>query len=419
MKNLESKIPWKRYFLGLLFTLINLAFVRAQVNITGSVSDEGGEPLIGVNILVQGSTSGTVTDFNGTYTLTADSDAVLIFSYTGYASQDVSVNGRTVIDVTMAADASLLDEVVVTGYGSSKRSDITGSIVSIKSQELKEVPASDVFQSMQGRLPGVNIQRTSSQPGASPQIRIRGNRSLGSDESGVNNPLLVVDGIPYQGGNINDLSPDLIESINVLKDASATAIYGSRGANGVILITTKQGVPGKARISYNGYYGVSSALANHESFNAAGIAELKEWSAFYGGVGELSPDEQEGLMIGRDIDWQEEAYQNGHITNHELSFSGGSESTRYSVSGGYFGESTILSGQEFDRYTLRLSVNSDITDWLRVGVSSINTLSLREGESLGAAGSLALNMSPLYKAYNDDGSVNPFPAANTLDEPFF
>ena len=419
MKDLEGKIPWKGLFLGLTFTLVNLALAQAQVSITGSVADDTGTPLIGVNILVQGTTDGTVTDFNGNYALTADADAVLIYSYTGYASQEVSVNGRSQIDVTMASDASLLDEVVVTGYGSSKRSDITGSIVSIKSQELKEVPASDVFQSMQGRLPGVYIQKTSSQPGASPQIRIRGNRSLGSDESGVNNPLLVVDGIPYQGGNINDLSPDLIESINILKDASATAIYGSRGANGVILITTKKGIPGKTKITYNGYYGTSSPLDKYESFNAAGIAELKGWSAFYGGVGELSPDEQEGLTIGRDIDWQEEAYENGLITNHELTFSGGAEKTRFSVSGGYFGEETVLAGQKFDRYTLRLSVNSDITDWFRVGVSSINSLSNREGESLGAAGSLALNMSPLYKAYNDDGSVNPFPAANTLDEPFF
>ena len=378
-----------------------------------------GEPLVGVNILERGTAQGTVTELDGSYSLTVPSDAILVFSYTGYATQEIAVNGLSLIDVFLEPAVSLLDEIVVTGYGSSKRSDITGSIVSMNSEELREVPASDVFQSIQGRLPGVVIQKTSTEPGANPQIRIRGNRSLGSDESGVNDPLLVVDGIPYQGGNINDLSPDLIESINILKDASATAIYGSRGANGVILITTKKGVPGKTRITYNGYYGVSSALDKYQVFDAAGIAELKKWSAFYGGVGELSPDEQEGLAIGRDIDWQEEAYESGHITNHELTFSGGSESTRYSVSGGYFSESTILAGQTFDRFTLRTSVDSDVTNWLRLGVSSINSLSYREGESVGATGSLALLMSPLYRAYNQDGSVNPFPAANTLDEPFF
>ncbi|MEL6718342.1 MAG: TonB-dependent receptor plug domain-containing protein [Bacteroidota bacterium] len=223
----------------------------------------------------------------------------------------------------LAVDVNVLDEVVVTGYGSSKRSDVTGSIVTLKAEELKEVPASDILQGMQGRLPGVVIQRTSSQPGAGAQIRIRGNRSLGSDESGVNDPLLVVDGIPYQGGNINDLNPDLIESINVLKDASATAIYGSRGANGVILITTKKGIPGKTTISYNGYYGTSSALDKHQVFDGEGIRELKEWSAFYGGVGELSPDELESLEAGREVDWQEEGYGSDSITNHELTFSGG------------------------------------------------------------------------------------------------
>ena len=403
----------------LFFLCLGTTFLSAQdLTVSGTVSSDG-EPLVGVNILVKGADAGTISDLDGNYSVTVPGDAILVFSYTGFATQEVPVNGQSLLNVTMTTDASVLDEIVVTGYGSSKRSDITGSIVTMKAEELREVPASDVLQSMQGRMPGVQIQRTSSKPGASPQIRIRGNRSLGSDESGVNNPLLVVDGIPYQGGNINDISPDLIESINILKDASATAIYGSRGANGVILITTKKGIPGKTKITYNGYYGTSSALDTYESFNAAGIAELKEWSAFYGGVGELSPDEQEGLAIGRDINWQDEGYGNGHITNHELSFSGGTASTRYSASGGYFGEETIIKGQKFDRYTLRLSVNSDITDWLSVGISSINTLSNRGGEGLNTANSLALLMSPLYKAYNDDGSVNPLPAANTLDEPFF
>ncbi len=420
-KQLLMRFRLKRAFdivsITMLFMFLGTALLAQNITVSGTITSEVG-PLIGVNILIKGTSTGTVSDVDGSYSLSAPSDATLVFSYTGFDSQEIPVAGQTVIDVAMFTN-QFLEEIVVTGYGTTKRSDVTGSIVTMNSKELREVPASDVLQSMQGRLPGVVIQKTSTEPGASPQIRIRGNRSLGSDESGVNDPLLVVDGIPYQGGNINDLSPDLIESINILKDASATAIYGSRGANGVILITTKKGVPGKTKISYNGYYGISSALDKYEVFDAAGIAEIKGWSAFYGGVGELSPDEQEGLASGRDIDWQEEAYKNGHITNHELTFSGGSESTRFSVSGGYFGESTILAGQTFDRYTLRMSVDSDITNWLRVGVSSINSLSYREGESVGSAGDLALNMSPLYRAYNADGSVNPFPAANTLDEPFF
>ncbi len=417
MKNLEARTSGKRFLLGLLFALMNLALVQAQVNVSGSVSDQEDTPLIGVNIVVQGTSTGTITDIDGNYTIDVPVDAVLLFSYTGFASKEVAVNGQSIVNVTLSTDANLLDEIVVTGYGSSKRSDVTGSIVTLKSEELKEVPVADIAQGLQGRLPGVVIQRTSSRPGAGSQIRIRGNRSLGSDESGVNDPLIVVDGIPYQGGSITDLNPDLIESINVLKDASATAIYGSRGANGVILVTTKKGIPGKTKIIYNGYYGASSALDKYPVFDAAGIQELKEWSAFYGGVGELSPDELEGIELGRDVDWQDEVYKSGHISNHELTLSGGTEGTRFSVSGGYFSESTIIEGQDFERYTLRANINSDVASWMRVGLSTINTVSNRGGESANPVGSLN-NLSPLFRAYNDDGSIYLNPAVNTLDEPF-
>ncbi len=388
-----------------------------DITVSGTVSSNS-EPLIGVNIIVDGTSTGTITDIDGAYTISAPSDATLVFSFVGFATQEIPVNGRSTIDVVMEiGDADFLEEVVVVGYGTQKRSDVTGSIVTMESDEIREVPASDIAQSMQGRLPGVQIQKTTSRPGGGTQIRIRGNRSLGSDESGVNDPLLVVDGIPFQGGNLNDLNPDLIQSINILKDASATAIYGSRGANGVILITTKKGVPGKAKISYNGYYGSSSAIDKYEVFDADGIRELKEWSAFYGGVGELSPDELEGIELGRDVDWQDEAYKSGLITNHELSVSGGAGGTRYNISGGYFNEETIIEGQAFNRFSLRTSIDSDITSWLRVGLSSINTLSNRAGEGANPVPTL-LNLSPLFRAYNDDGSIYNNPAVNTLDEPF-
>jgi TonB-linked SusC/RagA family outer membrane protein len=417
MKNLRS---YRLVAFGLsLFLFLGLTNKLNAQNITinGTVIDAASqEPLIGVNIVESGTSNGTITDYDGNYRISVPSAAVLIFSYTGFADQEIPVNGRNRIDISLATNASLLDEVVVTGYGSSKRSDVTGSIVTLKSDELKEVPVADIAQGLQGRLPGVVIQRTSSRPGAGSQIRIRGNRSLGSDESGVNDPLIVVDGLPFQGG-LNDLNPDLIESINVLKDASATAIYGSRGANGVILITTKKGVPGKATISYNGYYGFSSALDKYPVFDAQGIQELKEWSAFYGGVGELSPDELEGIQVGRDINWQDEAYTNGHISNHELTLSGGTQATRFSVSGGYFSEATILEGQDYERYTLRASIDSELTKWLQVGISSINTVSIRGGESANPVGRLN-TLSPLFRAYNDDGSIYLNPAVNTLDEPF-
>src|SRR6478735_7947363 len=226
------------------------ASLQAQVLVKGKVTDESGAGMPGVNIILKGTSTGTTTDADGNYSLEAASDqSVLVYSFIGYATQEVSVGGRTSIDVSMVLSAEQLSEVVVIGYGEQRQEAVTGSVVSMKGAEMREVPSPNITQALQGRLAGVDMTQTSSKPGATMQIRIRGTRSL----SASNDPLVVLDGIPF-AGSLSDLNPNDIKSVDILKDASSTAIYGSRGANGVILVTTNKGLKGqKAQFSYNGY----------------------------------------------------------------------------------------------------------------------------------------------------------------------
>ena len=227
--------------------------------VTGVVLDSDGNALPSVSILEKGTTNGVLTDESGAYRITLTTvDQVLVFSFVGYASQEVAVGSRTVVNVTMALSETGLDEVVVVGYGTQRKEAVTGSVASMSGDEMRDVPSSNITQALQGRIAGVDMAQTSTKPGATMQIRIRGTRSLNAS----NDPLVVLDGIPF-AGSIGDINPSDIKSIDILKDASATAIYGSRGANGVILITTNKGQKGqKAQFTYNGYYGVKNFLPN-------------------------------------------------------------------------------------------------------------------------------------------------------------
>lgn len=389
---------------------------RLILNVTGRVVDSDGNPLIGVNILVKDSNKGTTTDFDGRFLLNDVSDqAILVFSYIGYKTEEVAINGRTTLTIIMQEDAQTLDEVVVVGYGTQKRSDLTGSLVSVGSDKISEVPvASSVASALQGRMAGVEIQSTSSRPGGDTQIRIRGNRSLASDESGRNDPLIVLDGIPYSG-SITDINPGVIESVNVLKDASATAIYGSRGANGVILITTKRGKPGEAQVTYSGYHGISSPLDHYDLFNAEEYADLKQVSNFQQKGGFFTKEEKENMLRGHSTDWQDLLYKNGYVSNHDVNISGGSEKTNYSFGGGYFKQTTVLPGQAYQRFSLRTSIDQDIGQRLTLGLSSMNNLSVRDGENVSPMFQM-LTLSPLYSAYDENGQINRYPAAGSIDE---
>jgi TonB-linked SusC/RagA family outer membrane protein len=393
---------------AVLWGLLLLASVaNAQTAVQGTVRDENGAGMPGVYVVVKNTSLGTTTDADGNFSMNVSSnDAVLVFSFIGYATQEVAVNGRTRVDVALAASVQSLDEVVVVGYGTQKKSDITGSLASVSSESLREVPVANVQNALQGRAAGVEVQRIGSTPGSSAQIRIRGERSV----SGSNDPLIVLDGIPYQG-SLNDINTSDIASIEVLKDASATAIYGSRGANGVILVTTKRGKKGENILSFNSYYGISTVSKKYPVYDAKGYENLRDRSVYLGGY---KPEELESIQLGRSTDWQDLMYENGYITDHNLSISGGGDRSTYSVGGGYFKEKGVLPAQDFSRLSLRLTEDLQLNDRVKFGFNSMNSYSIRSGSNISPMFPI-LSLSPLMPAYEADGTIVKAPAGNDDD----
>ena len=259
--------------IGLLFLLSMLSLgAYAQTNsVKGVVRDGAGRTLIGVNVIEVGTTNGTITDIDGNYVIKVPAQSKLQFSYLGYETKIVELGGKTNINVVLVEDNKVLEELVVVGYGTQRKEAVTGSVVSVKGDAMREIPAQNISQSLQGRVAGVEMSQTSSKPGAEMQIRIRGTRSLIAS----NDPLVILDGIPF-AGNISDINPNEIKSIDILKDASATAIYGSRGANGVLLVTTNRGQSGqKAKLTYNGYYGTSQIFSKIDMMNGEEFAAMR------------------------------------------------------------------------------------------------------------------------------------------------
>lgn len=383
---------------GFIYVLIAFfAFIFASnaqsVVVTGTVSDNVG-PLPGVSVVVKGTNIGTATDFDGNYSISVPSDGVLQFSSIGFLTQEVPVNGQSVINVTMMEDLEQLDEVVVVGYGVQRRESVTGSVATIKGEELNQVQSGNFAEALQGRAAGVDISTTSTRPGAAPQIRIRGVRSLSAD----NNPLIVLNGIPFAGG-LSDINANDIESLDILKDASATAIYGSRGANGVVIVTTKTGTKGqKASITYNTYYAVKEVFAKYPMMNAAQLIQLRsDVAANNGGtpIYDMGGDES----LGNDTDWQDLLYGPGLQTLHDISVQGGSENGTYNMGLGYFKETSVVPGDSFKRISLRAQIDQEVGSLFRFGVNSVtnfNTTSSIVGPNLG--------VSPLLSPYDSDGN---------------
>jgi TonB-linked SusC/RagA family outer membrane protein len=390
--------------------------------IKGKVVDDVGAPLPGVSVVVKGTLVGASSDADGSYSLAIPASVenpVIVFSFIGFASQEQVVNGRTLIDVTLAPDVQQLSEVVVVGYGTQKKSDITGSVASVSAKEISELPLTNVQQALQGRIAGVDVVSTGARPGAGVSVRIRGRRSF----SAGNEPLYVVDGIPLAGG-INDINPQDIQSMDVLKDASATAIYGSRGANGVVLITTKRGTTGKTIISYDGYYGVSSSLGKIDMMNGAQFAEYKRESrrtaGAYNDADPVGSDakifestELEGIASGRSTDYQSLILKNGHQQSHQIGILGGSEKTKFAISGNYFSDVGIVPNQDFNRYSFRINIDHQISDQFKVGVSSLATFSIQNGDGFNPLPE-ALQNNPLGNPYNSDGTLNFLPTTDGL-----
>lgn len=385
--------------------------VNQQRTFSGTVTDESGESLPGVTVLVKGSTQGTVTNADGNYSLeNVPEDATLVFSFVGMRTQEVEVGGQTTIDVTMVVDAIGIEEVVAIGYGTMKKSDLTGSISSVTSRDLAQIPASNVLEQAQARIAGVDIVRSNGSPGAPIQIRIRGNRSINAS----NEPLYVVDGIPTSA-NINEFNPNDIESMEILKDASAVAIYGSRGANGVVLITTKRGRRGKGVISYDSYYGIKKPIENLDLMNPQEFMAYKR-VAYGMEPNDSSSDDEifsnlelENFQKGNITNWFNEVVQNSAVQQeHMVSVSGGSDEVAYYVSGSYFDEQGLIKNTDFDRVAFRVNIDAKVTDKFKLGMSS--TVSNTERNQMNNEPySGALRFSPLTNPYNENGEFLPYP----------
>lgn len=408
------------FLLGMLTCSLTV-LAQTTIRVKGHVTNESGQAIANASVLVKGTTTGANADQNGNFEISAPPSATLVIYAMGYSNKEVNINQQQLITIKLSAADKELGEVVVVGYGTQRKKDITGSVISVSAAALQEVPAANLISELKGRAAGVDIVSNSTSPGASGQIRIRGNRQMATSagaSDAVDAPLLVVDGIPY-GGSINDLNPDDISNIDILKDASATAIYGSRGAGGVILVTTKRGKPGKAVMTYSGYYGFARATDEYRVFNGNEYAAFKEEARLGNSVNPgssnygLSTAEQAGLANGTSTDWQKLIYRQGYTTSHELSLSGGSESTRYSLSGGFFREAGIIPGQDYTRYSLRSTIDHQINRKLKIGLNTLNTLGNTNSGGNPVGG--LLRMSPLAAPYNTDGSINMLPLIGLLD----
>lgn len=385
---------------GLLFCALLLAggLFGQQREVSGTIEDAEGTPLIGATIQEVGTTTGTVTDFDGNYTLSVSGpDAVITVTYTGYKSTRETVGNRSVINIVLATDAQVLDQVVVVGYGSQKRSDITGSVSSIKSEDLEKAIFTDVDQLLQGRSAGVQVTSASGEPGSGATIRIRGNNSI----SGDNGPLYVVDGIPIAGSP--NFNPQDIANIEILKDASATAIYGSRGANGVILVSTKRGKSGATRINVSHNTTFSEVINTYEMLTGQDYAEFRNEANRDLGRAEPFPNPAE--FAGQGFNWQDEILRTGERSETGLSLSGGSDNVRFFVSGNYLSDNGIVEGSSFNRGTLRGNLDMDgLNDKLLVKVS-FNAAHSQNQRAISSSRGFPASAGPIFNALTSEPIV--------------
>lgn len=396
-----SNLRLKLILLALILPICSLVY--GQDIISGKVTDSEGEPLIGVNAMVKGTSRGAVTNIEGNFKLEASANDVIVLSYIGFVTEEVPVGNRSNIEVSLMEDIESLQEVVVVGYGTQKKSDITGAVTSVKADQLQEIATPDVLQALQGRVAGVQIIANSGEPGAGMRIRIRGTGSLnaGSD------PLYVVDG--FQTGDISYLNPNDIESMEILKDASATAIYGSRGANGVVLISTKKGKVGKPQFTFDAYGGVQQAARLMPLTNAAEYATLR-LEAYENDGREIDPlnSEHARLLYARDgnykgTDWQDEVLNPAPIQNYSLNVNGGNERQRYSVSGTYFNQEGMVKNSGMQKFFMNFNTDYKLSDWLTAGLVAnfVNTdKSTYNNDFYGGILSTALAGSPIVPAWD-------------------
>lgn len=342
-----------KLLLTLLVLLMSTNAFAQRLTATGKVVDTAGLEVIGASVLEKGTTNGVVTNLDGEFSLSVEQNATLVISFIGYKTMEVKAT--TNMNVTLQEDNELLDEVVVIGYGSVKRKDVTTAVSTVSTKDLDQRPIVSAAQALQGKAAGVSVMQPSGEPGGGMSIRVRGTTSF----NGSNDPLYVVDGVPVD--NINFLSPNDIESLSILKDASSAAIYGSRAANGVVLITTKAGAEDNAKVALNVQYGMTKVAKSMEALNTEQYRELQKE------IGAVNPADLEGLTD--QTDWFDEVYKTGQTQNYQVSVSNGNEKMKYFLSAGYLDEKGILEGTYFKRYSFRANIDNQIRSWLNVSAN--------------------------------------------------
>ena len=388
----------------LLLCLIPLCSIAQNITVKGIVKDNLGESVIGANVTEKGTTNGMITDLDGNFSLTVQKNATLVISYIGYVTQEIAIKGNTNLNIILKEDSKALEEVVVIGYGTARKSDVTGPIASVGGDKLQEMPSTNITYALQNRVAGVDMTQTSSQPGATMQIRIRGTRSL----TASNDPLVVLDGIPFMG-NLSDINPGDIKSMDILKDASSTAIYGSRGANGVILITTNRGAQGTpAKFTYNGYVGAKSVFSKYPMMDGPKYAEMRK----YAGKFENSLDESDDM----NTDWQDLLYRTGMVNSHDVSVAGGTNNGSYSFGAAYYKDQGVIPTQNYTRYSLRGSFDQGVGKYFRFGLTTNSNYNVTKGSNIDLYS--VLNNTPLVNPYNEDGSLKRTVKLNSQDENF-
>ncbi|RNL82407.1 SusC/RagA family TonB-linked outer membrane protein [Sinomicrobium pectinilyticum] len=395
-----------------------------QLTISGTVTDANQVPLAGANILEKGTSNGVIADFDGNYEIKINDpdNAVLVFSFVGFSSQEVPVNNQTSVHVTLLEDLAQLDEVVVVGFGTQRKKDLTGAVVSANIEDFKQAPNTNVMQSMQGTVPGLNIGQVTS-AGSTPSIEIRGTNTI----SGNSNVLIVLDGIQYNG-SLSSINPNDIASVDVLKDASSTAVYGAQAANGVILITTKRGEKGrKPQISFSTSYATQTPTVDLRPLNRQEyIDHVRDlfWDQSYLNDGTLNPDyditngfapvffDGNGNLKDNNFDWWNAGTNEGFISKNELSVTGGGENFSYLISGGLTSQEGFIIGDKFKRKSLRVNLESQVTPWLKLGIQSFGSFINQDGAEPNIRNLMI--QSPLLLPYDENGElvINPF---NTLD----
>ena len=394
MQKYKMPISRLRMMVCLIGMLLPMCMFAQQITVQGVVKDQTGETVIGASVMEKGTTNGTITGIDGDFSLNMSPNGTLVVSFVGYKTQEVQVKGQKQLQVVLSEDAEMLDEVVVIGYGTMKKSDLTGAVSSIGNKDIKDSPVSNLGQAIQGKISGVQIV-DAGKPGDNVSIKIRG---LGS----INNcdPLVVIDGVPTDLG-LSSLNMADVERLDVLKDASATAIYGSRGANGVVMITTKRGTEGKGKLAVSANYSFQNATNVPSLLNAAQYAELSNDMMVNSGRNP-NPEWANPYELGAGTDWMDELLRTGVMQNYTVSYSGGNEKSHYYVSGGFLDQSGIVKSVNYRRFTFQSNSDAQVLKWLKFSNNITFSADTKKSGSYNIGD--ALKALPIYPVKNEDGS---------------